>query len=319
MMKSSTQITLIVLAAIVVALIACLPLTMLTLPLVRSNQEPTPDTFATIQAIVTQTVAAQTQTAPTQTPVVSTQIPATNTPVPPTSTPLPTATATAITYCDWVSFVKDVSISDGTVFGPGDTFTKTWRLKNRGTCTWTPDYMLVFASGDRLGGTTAVRLPGYVAPGQTVDVSVALTAPDSSGKYVGYWMLRNPSGALFGYGDKANQAFYVEIRVKVNELPHGTVTGEISYPSEFNPPMTLYFERVDNGAIIQFYIPENQMNYSVLLPNGNYYAYAWAPGYNLEGAYVNEYGILKTFTVQGGQTTSSIRITDWRPERHSRP
>lgn len=318
-MKSSTQITLVVFAAIVVALIACLPLTMLTLPLVRSNQDPTPDTFATIQAIVTQTVAAQTQTAPTQTPVVSTQIPATNTPVPPTSTPLPTATATAITYCDWVSFVKDVSVSDGTVFGPGDTFTKTWRLKNRGTCTWTPDYMLVFASGDRLGGTTAVRLPGYVAPGQTVDVSVALTAPDSSGKYVGYWMLRNPSGALFGYGDKANQAFYVEIRVKVNELPHGTVTGEISYPSEFNPPMTLYFERVDNGAIIQFYIPENQMNFSVLLPNGNYYAYAWAPGYNLEGAYVNDYGILKAFAIQGGQTTSGIRITDWRPERHSRP
>lgn len=318
-MKSSTQITLVIFAAIVVALIACLPLTMLTLPLVRSNQDPTPDTFATIQAIVTQTVAAQTQTAPTQTPVVSTQIPATNTPVPPTSTPLPTATATAITYCDWVSFVKDVSVSDGTVFGPGDTFTKTWRLKNRGTCTWTPDYMLVFASGDRLGGTTAVRLPGYVAPGQTVDVSVALTAPDSSGKYVGYWMLRNPSGALFGYGDKANQAFYVEIRVKVNELPHGTVTGEISYPSEFNPPMTLYFERVDNGAIIQFYIPENQMNFSVLLPNGNYYAYAWAPGYNLEGAYVNDYGILKAFAIQGGQTTSGIRITDWRPERHSRP
>lgn len=318
-MKSSTQITLVVFAAIVVALIACLPLTMLTLPLVRSNQDPTPDTFATIQAIVTQTVAAQTQTAPTQTPVVSTQIPATNTPVLPTSTPLPTATATAITYCDWVSFVKDVSVSDGTVFGPGDTFTKTWRLKNRGTCTWTPDYMLVFASGDRLGGTTAVRLPGYVAPGQTVDVSVALTAPDSSGKYVGYWMLRNPSGALFGYGDKANQAFYVEIRVKVNELPHGTVTGEISYPSEFNPPMTLYFERVDNGAIIQFYIPENQMNFSVLLPNGNYYAYAWAPGYNLEGAYVNDYGILKAFAIQGGQTTSGIRITDWRPERHSRP
>lgn len=318
-MKSSTQITLVIFAAIVVALIACLPLTMLTLPLVRSNQDPTPDTFATIQAIVTQTVAAQTQTAPTQTPVVSTQIPATNTPVPPTSTPLPTATATAITYCDWVSFVKDVSVSDGTVFGPGDTFTKTWRLKNRGTCTWTPDYMLVFASGDRLGGTTAVRLPGYVAPGQTVDVSVALTAPDSSGKYVGYWMLRNPTGALFGYGDKANQAFYVEIRVKVNELPHGTVTGEISYPSEFNPPMTLYFERVDNGAIIQFYIPENQMNFSVLLPNGNYYAYAWAPGYNLEGAYVNDYGILKAFAIQGGQTTSGIRITDWRPERHSRP
>jgi hypothetical protein len=317
MMKSSTQITLIVLAAIVLALLACLPVTMLTLPLLRSDQGATPDTFATVQAMVTQTVAAQTQSAPTQTTVVSTSIPATNTPIPATNTPLPTATA--VTYCDWVSFVKDVTIPDGTVFAPGDTFTKTWRLKNRGTCTWTPDTMLVFASGEKLGDTTAVRLPGYVGPGQTVDVSVTLTAPDSSGKYVGYWMLRNPSGALFGYGDKANQAFYVEIRVKVAELPHGTVTGEIGYPSEFNPPMTLYFERVDNGTIVQFSIPENHMNYSVLLPNGNYYAYAWAPGYNLEGAYVNDDGTLKAFSVQGGQTTSGIRIDNWQPDHHSRP
>ena len=316
-MKSSTQITLIVLAAIVLALIACLPVTMLTLPLVRSNQNPTPDTFATIQAIVTQTVAAQTQTAPTQTAAAPTSIPATNTPVLTIKTPLPTATTA--TYCDWVSFVEDVTIPDGTVFAPGDTFTKTWRLKNRGTCAWTPDTMLVFASGEKLGDTTAVRLPGYVSPGQTVDVSVTLTAPDSAGRYVGYWMLRNPSGALFGYGDKANQAFYVDIRVKVTELPHGTVTGDICYPSEFNPPMTLYFERVGTGQIIQFSIPENHMNYSVLLPNGNYFAYAWAPGYNLEGAYVNEDGTLKAFRVQGGQTISGIRICDWQPEHHSRP
>jgi hypothetical protein len=315
-MKSSTQITLILLAAIVMALIACLPITMLTLPLVRSGQDTTPDTFATVQAMVTQTVAAQTQSAPTQTPVAPTSIPATNTPPLTINTPLPTATA--VSYCDWVSFIKDVTIPDGTIFEPGQSFTKTWRLKNRGTCTWTPDYMLVFASGERLGDTTAVRLPDYVNPGQTVDVSVTLTAPESEGRYVGYWMLRNPAGTLFGYGDKANQAFYVDIKVKVNEAPHGTVTGDICYPSEFNPPMTLYFERVGNGQITQFAIPENQMDYRVLLPNGNYFAYAWAPGYNLEGAYVNEDGTLKAFRVQGGQTISGIRICDWQPEHHSR-
>jgi len=315
-MKSSTQITLIVLASIVIALLACLPLTMLAMPLLGSGQTATPDTFATVQAMVTQTVAAQTQNAPTQTSIPPTDIP-TNTPVPATNTPLPTATA--VSYCDWVSFVKDVTVSDGTVFGTLEPFTKTWRLKNRGTCTWTPDYMLVFASGDRMGGTTAVRLPGYVSPGQTVDVSVTLSAPDLPGKYLGYWMLRNPSGTLFGYGDNANQAFYVEIRVKVKELPHGTVTGEFGYPSEFNPPLTLYFERVDNGQIVQFSIPENHIDYSVLLPNGKYYAYAWAPGYNLEGAYVSDDGTLKAFTVQGGQTTSGIRIVDWQPDHHSRP
>ena len=313
-MKSSTQITLIVLASVILALVACLPITMLAMPLMQSDQASTPDTFATIQAMVTQTVAAQTQFAPTQTPLPPTAIPATNTPLP-TNTPVPTATT--VSYCDWVSFVKDVTVPDGTTFAPGETFTKTWRLKNRGTCTWTPDYMLVFSSGTQMGGTTAVRLPGYVSPGQIVDVSVTLTAPDTSGKYIGYWMLRNPSGGLFGYSDKANQAFYVDIKVKEITLPHGTVTGDICYPSEFNPPMTLYFEQVGTTQIIQFSIPENHMTFSVLLPNGTYYAYAWAPGYNLEGAYVNSDGTLKPFVVQGGQITPGIRICDWGPDHHS--
>jgi hypothetical protein len=266
--------------------------------------------------MVTQTVAAQTQYAPTQAPLPPTAIP-TSTPIPATNTPLPTATA--VTYCDWVSFVKDVTIPDGSIMDPNETFTKTWRLKNRGTCTWTPDYMLVYTSGSQMGGTTAVRLPGYVSPGQTVDVSVPLVAPDENGKYTGYWMLRNASGTLFGYGDRANQAFYVDIRVKKTDLPHGTVTGEICYPSEFNPAMTLYFEQVDTNQITQFSIPENHFNYSVLLPKGTYYAYAWAPGFNLEGAYVNGDGTLKTFVVDGGQTTSGIRICDWRVDHHDRP
>ncbi len=315
-MKSSTQITLIVAAAVVLALVACLPITMLAMPLLRSDRTATPNTFATVQAMVTQTVAAQTQYAPTQTPFPPTAIP-TYTAIPATNTPLPTATA--ITYCDWVSFVKDVTIPDGSVLDPNETFTKTWRLKNRGTCTWTPDYVLVFTSGDRMGDTTAVRLPSYVGPGQTVDISVPLTAPKEKGKYVGYWMLRNPSGVLFGYGDKANQPFYVDIRVKETDLPHGTVTGEICYPSEFNPPMTLYFEQVDTNQIIQFSIPENHMTFSVLLPKGTFYAYAWAPGFNLEGAYVNGDGTLKPFVVKGGQTTSGIRICDWSPDHHERP
>jgi hypothetical protein len=312
-MKLTTNNLIVIFGILALCMLAVFPIGVLAF----QSSQPKADPQATVQAMVTQTVISMTQNAPTQTPPPPTPTldPATNTPVPTATSPAPTA----VTYCDWVAFVKDVTVADGTTFAPGEVFTKTWRLKNRGTCTWTPDYMLVYSSGAQLGGTTAVRLPGNVPPGQTVDVSVTLTAPEKSGKYIGYWMLRNPSGVLFGYGDKANQAFYVDIRVKVNELPHGTVTGEIGYPSEFNPPMTLYFERIDNGAIIQFSIPENHMNYSVLLPNGNYYAYAWAPNYNLEGAFVSDDGKLKAFTVEGGKTTSGIRITDWQVDHHSRP
>jgi len=39
--------------------------------------------------------------------------------------------------CDRAQFISDVTVPDGTTFAPGATFTKTWRLKNSGTCTWT--------------------------------------------------------------------------------------------------------------------------------------------------------------------------------------
>src|SRR5690349_5782138 len=48
--------------------------------------------------------------------------------------------------CDKVQFVADVTVPDGTNFPPKATFTKTWRLKNIGSCTWTTSYQIVFFS-----------------------------------------------------------------------------------------------------------------------------------------------------------------------------
>ena len=115
--------------------------------------------------------------------------------------------------CDWAQFIADVTVPDGTTYAPGTTFRKTWRLKNIGSCTWTTSYALVFDSGERMGGPTAVNFPTSVAPGQTVDLSLDLTAPSSAGHYFGYWKLRNASGAIFGIGSTANRAFWVEIYV----------------------------------------------------------------------------------------------------------
>lgn len=318
-MKITTNSILLFFGIIGFTIMACLPISLFAMPLMGPKVPSEVDSAATLQAIIAQTMTASTQNAPSPTPTlyfpVSTAVPATSTSVPPTQVP---PTATAVTYCDWVMFVKDVTIPDGTELEPGELFIKTWRLQNRGTCTWTSDYMLVFTSGDPMGGTTAVRLPGRVAPGQTVDVSVTLTAPDSVGRQVGYWMLRNPSGQLFGYGNNAERAFYVDIRVSRDVLPHGEVSGSLCYPSEFNPPMTLYIENADSGERIQFSIVENQNVYTVLVPNGTYYAYAWAPGYNLEGAYTHSNGLMKTFTVRGGEITENIHLCNWSPHPHAR-
>ncbi len=125
----------------------------------------------------------------------------------------PTQNAAAQTYCDWAKFVADVSVPDGTSFSGGTAFTKTWRLKNNGTCTWTTGYSLVFASGEKMGGPESVPLTTTVAPGQSVDISVNLTAPAAGGSYRGFWQLKNASGAVFGIGTTANKPFWVDIKV----------------------------------------------------------------------------------------------------------
>ncbi len=115
--------------------------------------------------------------------------------------------------CDQVQFVSDLTAPDGSSFAPGAAFTKTWRLKNIGTCTWTTAYHLVWTGGDALGGPASILLPVSVAPGKLLDISVKLTAPATSGNYKGLWMLRNASNTQFGIGSTGTDPFWVSISV----------------------------------------------------------------------------------------------------------
>ncbi len=121
--------------------------------------------------------------------------------------------ADALSTCDRAQFIADVTVPDGTRFSAGSVFTKTWRLKNIGTCTWTTSYALIFSSGDRMGGASPVSFPVNVAPGHTVDLSVSLAAPATGGHYIGYWKFQNASGAEFGIGSLASKPWWVEINV----------------------------------------------------------------------------------------------------------
>ncbi len=167
---------------------------------------------------------------------VTTPTPVLPTSVVPTNTPVPTSTS----GCDRAQFISDISVPDGTVFAPNAPFTKIWRLKNVGTCTWTTAYSLVFVSGDRMGGSDSL-IPTTVVPGQTVDLGINLTAPNLAGSYRGYWQLKNASGGLFGIGTNANQPFFVAIQVS------GSGTGgTTSYDFVSNVCSAQWF----NGTII---------------------------------------------------------------------
>ena len=128
-----------------------------------------------------------------------------------TSTPISYFTPAVI--CDRAGYVKDVTVPDGTAINSGTHFTKTWRLTNTGACTWTSDYDVVFFTGDKIGGPSSFSLDDTVRPGETVDISVDLTAPNNLGTYAGYWKLRNAGDVPFGIGPWAQDPFWVNIKV----------------------------------------------------------------------------------------------------------
>jgi biotin carboxyl carrier protein len=92
--------------------------------------------------------------------------------------------------CDDAYFVNE-TIPDGTRFSPGAEVNKTWIFRNTGTCTWRPDYQLVFTGGDRMSGPESLPLGRYVAPGANVTIALDLIAPADEGSYYGSWQLQN--------------------------------------------------------------------------------------------------------------------------------
>ncbi len=169
-------------------------------------------------AVVNTVIALQTVLAANSAPA-GTPIPASPTQnTQPTFTAQPTTeaspTITATSQPDYlITNIEDITAVDNSVYSPGSSFTKTWRLSNGGLATWKEDTRLVFISGDQMGAA-AVTLDRTVTPGQTVDVSVDLVAPTTEGTYQGNFMLQTSSGKDFGIGNSANSAFWVKIIVK---------------------------------------------------------------------------------------------------------
>jgi len=164
----------------------------------------------TVQAQLTQvppTAQFNTPTLPPPQPT-NTAISLPTLPVIITNTPIATPTQA----CDQAQFIKDVTVPDGTMYAPGESFVKTWRLRNSGTCTWS-GYSLVFDTGDAMSGTSPNAI-GTLAPGQEVDLSVTLKAPTTNGSYRGYWRIRSGSGVLIPVlGGTQGQSFFVDIKV----------------------------------------------------------------------------------------------------------
>jgi len=140
------------------------------------------------------------------------------------------------------TFIEDVNYPDGSILEPGQIFLKTWRIQNVGTCTWNPDYDLVFFGGDAMSGPGFQPLTDvHVAPGETKDISVWLTAPETPGTYRGNWKFRDPNGEIFGL--TTGNSIWIEIKVQSDYSDYPTIEildvtkdGAVTIKGENFPP-----------------------------------------------------------------------------------
>ncbi len=185
---------------------------------------------AAYQTVAAAQTAQQASLPPTDTPAPSPSptLPAAATPLPINTLVFASPTTGVAQGCDNAVFVNDVTIPDGTVMSPGQTFTKTWLMQNTGTCTWDTTYSMAFVSGDAMSGAKT-PLTLSVPPGQQVKVSVNMVAPATLGDAKGYWRLMNANGVFFG------DSPWVLIKV---EAATPTATATTAPPTATNMPVT---------------------------------------------------------------------------------
>jgi hypothetical protein len=176
---------------------------------VSVQQTAVANTVVALQTALAASTPAE--AAPTATPemIVTATLAATTAPVA-TTLAAPTATSQP-SYI--ITRVEDITAPDNTVYQPGESFTKTWRITNGGIASWTANFKLVFVSGDQMSATS-VLLGRTVAPNQTIDISVNLVAPQSEGTYQGNFMVQTDAGKNFGLGANGTSPFWVKIIVQ---------------------------------------------------------------------------------------------------------
>ncbi|OGO33780.1 MAG: hypothetical protein A2W35_12540 [Chloroflexi bacterium RBG_16_57_11] len=250
------------LAALLFAMLAC--------------NRPQPDAAPDLDLMVaqTQTAIAVAQLIAPTTAVPATQAPPTTQPTmaisPSATTVSTTQTATQDPNCtDLAKFVNE-TIPDNTEFAPTAQFMKTWTFQNVGTCTWTPEYKLVFKEGEQMGGTSPAPIGQSVAPNATVQVHLPQTAPAETGEHQGFWMLQNLDSQNFALGSDGSKAFWVKIKV----IPGAPTTSG----SGLGPPTrTLTF---DEKKGTPFYLGEDS-DTSFTIENGELIITAFEPAGDL--------------------------------------
>ena len=224
-------------------------------------------TAIALNQLLTATSAAL-QAPPAQTPSPSpTNTSGSAKPIPTTSIP----TQTLSISCTNKAKFEGETIPDNTVFPPGEEFIKTWTFQNAGTCTWSPDYGLVFVKGEQMDGTSPSPIGETVQPNGTIQIFLPQTAPQDPGLHEGYWKLTSPAGQEFGLGQDADVAFWVKILVEPgasSETTGGVQNlGAPNYIDSFNGPSSSF--DLGSDSKISFTLQDGNLVMTGIVPDGD--------------------------------------------------
>jgi len=126
-------------------------------------------------------------------------------------------------------FVSHLTVADHNAVSPASTFIKAWRVQNTSRSAWPEGVRLVCVGGHSLGLPDGGHPVPAVPAGETVDISVKLTAPPYPGRNVGYFRLITADGTRFGHRlwcdlvvDNSNVAAVLKALRESGALPGST-------------------------------------------------------------------------------------------------
>ncbi len=218
------------------------------------------------------------------------------------------------------TFIQDVTVPDNTVMEPGQSFVKTWRVRNTGTCDWGRGFKLVYVNGSLMGASTgAVPVPN-TRIGATVDLSVEMVAPSGAGDYTSIWRLQAPDGTPFGV------KIFAQITVQgVANAPVSTPPTAISFrTAASSTPTTNPANCMDNAAFVS---DINVLENTVVIPDipflktwrlENTGTCAWIEGYSLAFIEGNKMQAVGSVPVPytPADATADITVQMFSPSQH---
>jgi polar amino acid transport system substrate-binding protein len=218
-----------------------------------------------------------------------------------------------------MAYVADLNLDDQNMAAPpvmnlGQDFTKSWRVLNSGTCTWAPDFELVYVNGNRaeaaMGGQP-VAVGQAVPPGGTLDISANLRAPQAYGVFQGFWQMRDSGKRLFG------ETVWVGIQIPDPNPPApppvaASVNPNLRADADFvnSGQCTTIRWDVDNVSAVYFVVAGNVM------PKGGHDSHVVCPGgtETYELRVVRTDGVTETFPITinvGGAPNAPYHINFW--------